>query len=264
VTLRTLAVIGTSALLVAGLGWLLWHLRPSTVGAPASITDHPSHVAVYVNGGYRCGGTLIADRWVLTAGHCVEPGNDIRVVAGRSGLTHVVVNNTFPGCSSYGCVFKDTTDLALIRVDKVVAAAKATLASKDAAPDSGVIVGWGLTKSAGVVFLGLDRLRRARVHLLPAMTPCKSAHIGLAGSDRCAAPEMGYPCRGDSGGGLVIDTNAGRRLYAVLSGARGCGVFARVFGSWRSFFSRNEPLSAYVTIQSRRRWICDTANLTCP
>ncbi|XP_065346858.1 brachyurin-like isoform X2 [Cloeon dipterum] len=44
-------------------------------GTIANDTQFPWHVSVFVNGTFTCSGSLISPRWILTAGHCIGPGN---------------------------------------------------------------------------------------------------------------------------------------------------------------------------------------------
>src|SRR5262245_7456037 len=55
-------------------------------GEKTTIQEHPWQVAIDVNGGL-CGGSIIAQNWVLTAAHCFNVFNDPKDVRVKAGVT---------------------------------------------------------------------------------------------------------------------------------------------------------------------------------
>lgn len=68
----------------------LKNLNPRIInGDPARLGQFPWQAAVYVNGddgAWFCGGTIIDQEWVLTAGHCVDGGRSARILVGSVEL----------------------------------------------------------------------------------------------------------------------------------------------------------------------------------
>ena len=210
------------------------------------IADTPWQVALVSGGAARnqfCGGSLVAETWVLTAAHCVDnfavdmnPAR-LEVVAGtleyasggeQIGVTEIVVHPNW----------NDDTmdhDAALLRL-----ASPATLgqpidlmAGDDEAP-VGVNVrvsGWGATSEGGP---GSDELLFVEVPVV-STDECNAPESydgAITEAMFCAGGREGGidSCQGDSGGPV----DDGEKLVGVVSWGHGCarrlkyGVYTRV------------------------------------
>lgn len=61
-------------------------------GIPTSVNEYPHTVSIRVNNNHFCGGSIISNNMIITAGHCVAPL--IQNANQRQGLT-VVTGTTY-------------------------------------------------------------------------------------------------------------------------------------------------------------------------
>ena len=235
--------------------------RPRVVGgdrAPAG--SHPWQVALLVSGladnvqAQFCGGTLIAENWVVTAAHCVDGGTSasgVAVLAGtlsladtkapRVAVKRIVVHPNWKPATN-------ESDIALLELAKPVVPGPALrpigYAATSALPASGALLtvsGWGATKEGGA---GSTELLTVDVPVvaLKACNDPRSYGGVVAGSMVCAGREQGGKdsCQGDSGGPAVMNAAAEPLLAGIVSWGHGCarpwkyGIYTRVgsFAPW--------------------------------
>lgn len=237
-------------------------------GGPADAGEYPYVANIEVALLAGCTGSLVAPRWVVTAGHCAAvlgpddvpthgelPPQAFRVVLGtvnsdgsgdrtRAIEEHAVASvHVHPG---YAATKGTGSDVALLELAEPSRITPVRIAAPgDAAywepGDALTIAGFGVTKEDGDV---PDRLQEAVVPRI-ADGRCAQAYddttpvVGNA-FDPATALCAGLPqggrdtCQGDSGGPLLAPAGRGFRLVGATSYGEGCareglpGVYARV------------------------------------
>ena len=226
------------------------------VGGTAALPhEFPWVVSLEYYGNYYCGGSIISDRLVLTAAHCIKPNFPIYVRIGD----HDKVNQSEAHTELLGAVaIKHPdfgvgktlgSDIAVLRLDKRIVfsafygrVAPICLARRGDFLDTPVVAaGWGKTWEGGSMATVLQSVKLRTISNTQCFleTGYSAIQDYMDSTMLCARGEGKDTCDGDSGGPLMsYNMVRGRwELVGVVSWGVGCarsdypGVYCRVVTS---------------------------------
>lgn len=210
-------------------------------GESVKIEDYPWQVDLRVSDQANCGGSIVSERFVVTAGHCVLNYNlsdlNIRVGSTTNGKgtsykpskAHVHPKYTSDGYSYDAAILEFSTPIKLGSTVKAIPLANA----EPATGTDTVVSGWGDTSSDGAGSYPAD-LHAVHVPIFDhaQCTTDYKKEVPITADMICAGYAQGGKdsCGGDSGGPLV----SGGKLVGIVSFGQGCalanypGVYASV------------------------------------
>ncbi|PWI33747.1 serine protease [Vibrio albus] len=238
-------------------------------GTQASESEVPWQAYITI-AEYACGGTIIADKWVLTAAHCVEgySASQITVYVGSSDLTSLSMQTIAVSTMTVNPGYSSSTsinDIAILELAHSIASpaqpiklmsvseqAEADLEFDLATSDNLFLSGWGYT-NADRTASSTDLMKV----LLDGVSDdaCADAwgvsSSGISAYFLCAnSADSEGACNGDSGGPLVwqnknnaSDADKGYRLAGLVS-----------FGPTEQCAMTQYP-DVYTQVSSQLSWI---------
>ncbi|CAH2308074.1 transmembrane protease serine 9-like [Pelobates cultripes] len=217
-------------------------------GTSSEPGEWPWQASLRLNGKHLCGGSLISNKWVVTAAHCVKnyAESNLSLYLGSYNLTQqnpyeisIAVKRkiVYPTYSA----INNTGDISLLELVTEVNYTRYILPV--CLPNPGVqfptgllcwVTGWGYI-SSGVSLPAPGTLQEVAVPLIDAQTCDTLYHVQSSVSQSVAIVTDGMicagyvngvkdSCQGDSGGPLVCATGGRWFLAGLVSFGVGCGM----------------------------------------
>ncbi|XP_019904178.3 suppression of tumorigenicity 14b isoform X2 [Esox lucius] len=230
-------------------------------GQDSSEGEWPWQVSLHVQGSHVCGASIISDRWLVTAAHCVQDNVEVKYSQPQQWEAYLgllvqsqsnkwTVKKNLKQIIQHPGYNKDSydNDIALMELDSPVELSQniwpvcLPSATHDFPPGKSVwITGWGDTMELG---FAASILQKAEVRIINS-TVCETLMEGQTTPNMmCAGVLEGGvdACQGDSGGPLsFIETSGNVFLAGVVSWGDGCA-------------RRNKP-GVYTRVTKYRDWI---------
>lgn len=228
-------------------------------GTSAGICEYPYQVSLETDGSYLCGGSIISEKWLITAAHCFRLVNHSSVVRVRSGSSfwqrdgslHHASRIIIHECFSVTPYWTSVHDIAVVEIEEPFfnftskpceVRKPIELFGKYEKIEPGmlaVVSGWGLRDVNEQIIS--ENLQKVNLPIL-SVEVCNAQLKftgGLSEGQICAGYSAGGrdACYGDSGGPLAIEG----RLAGIVAWGRGCGLPQRP--------------GAYTAIPPYRNWI---------
>lgn len=229
-------------------------------GQDAFEGEFPWQVSLHIkNTAHVCGGSIINERWIVTAAHCVQ--DDVKIKYSQPGTWEVflglhsqkdkltatkrLLKQVIP--HPYYNAYTYDNDIALMEMESPVTFSDTirpvclpTATDTFPAGTSVFISGWGATREGGS---GATVLQKAEVRIINS-TVCNQLMGGqITSRMTCAGVLSGGvdACQGDSGGPLSFPSGKRMFLAGVVSWGDGCA-------------RRNKP-GIYSNVPKFRAWI---------
>nr|XP_019579261.1 PREDICTED: serine protease 44 [Rhinolophus sinicus] len=230
-------------------------------GRPASEKKWPWQVSLQINDEHVCGGSLIGNRWVLTAAHCIYGHLDYTVKVGDVNVKHtsstavrvpvedIVIHQDY---SPFGTIENDIA-LALLEFPVKYSShiQPVCFPQKAFEVQAGTecwVTGWGKLHEKGNVPEVLQEAELSIIRYEECNEILKkklnSIHTVVKKGTVCGYSALGKDaCQGDSGGPLVCEYNETWVQVGIVSWGIGCG-------------HRNYP-GIYTEVSVYKDWITD-------
>ncbi|XP_057631214.1 brain-specific serine protease 4 isoform X1 [Chionomys nivalis] len=235
------------------------------VGGEDSVdAQWPWIVSILKNGSHHCAGSLLTNRWVVTAAHCFKSSVDkpslFSVLLGAWQLENPGPRSQRVGIAwvlphpRYSWKEGTRADIALVRLEHSIQFSERILPI--CLPDSSVqlppntdcwIAGWGSIRD-GVPLPRPQTLQKLKVPIIDSEV-CKRLYWRGAGQEAITEDMLcaGYlegerdACLGDSGGPLMCQVGDSWLLTGIISWGEGCA-------------ERNRP-GVYTSLLAHRPWV---------
>ncbi|RVE47933.1 hypothetical protein evm_007447 [Chilo suppressalis] len=238
-------------------------------GHTVSIEQVPFMISLRLNGTYHwCGGSIIHERFVLTAAHCIVPHRDFKVLVGTDSVNNdgqlYDIDEIIPH-EEYSSTTQDN-DICLIKLSTSLVfgpkVARIELADDSLKLKKGsmvAITGWGDTMPGGNITQHLLQVQ------IPVVTrpACQRMYFALlrpvTPNMMCAGGNGKDSCQSDSGGPLTYEN----KQVGLASFGAGCGKLPGVYTRISAFITwinetieqkliKNEPVKKETKNKRRK------------